>query len=145
MVRYVAGAGSALLLVLAGFFIWTGRAGTDDPIPPPPEPEALVSPLRPTLLATPPAASEKSKEAKRFARADKDRDGRISLDELYLPRRKAFARLDRDKDGRLGFEEWAAGTAAKFAKADGDRSGWLSRAEYETTKPKPKAKPKCRC
>jgi EF hand len=145
MLRYLAGGASALLLLLAGFFIWMSRADSEDPIPPAPEPTALMSPLRPPRLATPPAASEKSREQKRFARADKDRDGRISLGELYLPRRKAFARLDRDKDGRLGFEEWAAGTAAKFAKADGDRSGWLSAGEYEATKPKAKAKPKCRC
>lgn len=145
MLRYVAGAGSALLLVLAGFFVWKGRADTDHPIPPAPEPAALISPLRQPPPATPPAASERSREEKRFARADKDRNGRISLDELYLPRRKAFARLDRDKDGRLAFEEWAAGTATKFAKADGDGSGWLSGAEYAATRPKPKAKPKCRC
>jgi EF hand domain-containing protein len=144
MLRYFAGAGSALLLLLAGFFIWKGRADTD-PIPPPPEPAAQMSPLRQPRLAPPPAASERGKEEKRFARADKDRNGRITLDELYLPRRKAFARLDRDKDGRLGFEEWAAGTAARFAKADADRSGWLAPREYEATKPKPKAKPKCRC
>jgi hypothetical protein len=30
-------------------------------------------------------------------------------------------------------------------KADTDRSGWLSPREYEATKPKTKAKPKCRC
>ncbi len=145
MLRYLAGGGSALLLLLAGFFIWKGRADTDDPIPPAPEPAALMSPLRRLPPATPPAASERSREAKRCARADKNRDGRIGLDELYLPRRKAFARLDRDQDGRLVFEEWAAGTAARFARADADGSGWLAPAEYETTKPKTKAKPKCRC
>jgi hypothetical protein len=146
MLRYVAGGISALLLIAAGFFMLNGRADGEDPIPPAPEPAALMSPLGGAkAVPRPPAASERGKEEKRFARADKDRNGRITLDELYLPRRKAFARLDKDGDGRLGFEEWAAGTAAKFAKADADRSGWLGAREYESTKPKAKAKPKCRC
>ena len=41
-----------------------------------------------------PEADAKSKEEKRFARADKNEDGRISLAELVEPRRKAFAKLD---------------------------------------------------
>jgi EF hand domain-containing protein len=145
MLRWGAGLASALLLIAAGFFIWNGRGGPGDAVPPAPEAAALMSPLRQPAVPRPPEASEKSKEEKRFARADKNKDGRITIDELYLPRRKAFAKLDGDKDGRLSFEEWAASTAEKFAKADADRSGWLGAREYEATKPKQKAKPRCRC
>jgi hypothetical protein len=147
MLRFFAGAGSALFLVLAGFFIWKGQAEGDSAIPPPPRGTPLLTPLagERNRSERPPEASEKSKEEKRFARADKDKDGRITLDELYLPRRKAFAKLDRNGDGRLAFEEWAASTAAKFAKTDADHSGWLSPKEYEASKPKPAKPKKCAC
>ncbi|HZG08408.1 MAG TPA: EF-hand domain-containing protein [Allosphingosinicella sp.] len=152
MLRFIAGAVSALLLTVGGFFVWKGQAGTEDPLPPPPPPRMLSAPApmlqpdrSPRGLPPPPQATEKSKEEKRFARADKDKDGRITLEELYQPRRKAFAKLDGNGDGRLSFEEWAASTGEKLRKADADRSGWLSPREYEATKPKTKAKPKCRC
>ena len=147
MLRFMTGAGSALLLVFAGFFLWKSQAETEPPLPPPPAAQAKMAPLlqanQPRLKA--PEATEKSKEEKRFARADKNDDGRITLAELYEPRRKAFAKLDANGDGKLGFEERANSTGEKFAKADSDRSGWLSPREYETTKPKTKPKPKCRC
>jgi hypothetical protein len=57
-----------------------------------------------------PAADPTSKEQKRFARADKNEDGRITLAELVEPRREAFAKLDVNSDGRLSFEEWAVRT-----------------------------------
>jgi hypothetical protein len=151
MLRYIAGAVSALLLIAAGIFLWKSSAQAENPIPPAPEPKQAASifaqagredPPRPLRA---PAASEKSKEEKRFARADKDDDGRITLAELYEPRRKAFAKADANGDGRLTFEEWASSTAEKFAKADSNRDGALTPREYETTKPKTKAKPKCRC
>ncbi|HEX6374379.1 MAG TPA: EF-hand domain-containing protein [Allosphingosinicella sp.] len=146
MIRLVAGGASALLLIAAGFFILKSRAEADDPIPPAPAPSAAYSrPFTGPGFAAPPAATERSKAQKRFARADRDRDGRITLGEQLQPRRKAFARADRDGNGSLSFEEWAAGTAERFAKADKDRSGWLSPAEYEASKPKAKPKPKCRC
>lgn len=150
MLRFAIGAASALLFVLAGFFLWKSRAAGEDPIPAPPAPVALATPLQPQAddkdRAAPPAATEKSKEEKRFGRADRDKDGKITLAELYEPRRKAFAKLDANGDGRLAFEEWAVTTRGKFSGADGDRSGWLSPKEFETTKPKPKAPPKaCAC
>jgi hypothetical protein len=146
MVRYVAGGASALLLIAAGFFIWRSGAEAEDPIPPAPSPRgAQYRPLTGPGAVAPPAASEQSRAAKRFARADRNRDRRITLDEQLQPRRKAFAKADRDGDGSLSFEEWTAGTAEKFAKADKDRSGWLDAAEYEATRPKAKPKPKCKC
>ncbi|HVL29695.1 MAG TPA: EF-hand domain-containing protein, partial [Sphingomicrobium sp.] len=94
----------------------------------------------------PPEATPKSREEKRFARADKDDDGRITAAELYEPRRKAFAKLDTNGNGVLSFEEWAVKTIGKFEGADKDRSGWLTPAEYATTAPKPpKKKARCAC
>ena len=93
-----------------------------------------------------PEADPKSKEEKRFDRADKDDDGKIVLAELVEPRRKPFAKLDVNGDGRLSFEEWAVKTIDKFKGADADRNAALTRAEYATTAPKPKAKkPACDC
>ena len=87
-----------------------------------------------------PAADPQSKEEKRFARVDKNDDGRISLAELVEPRRQAFAKLDRDQDGKLGFEEWAVKTIDKFEGADGDKNALLTAFEYAATAPKPKAR-----
>ena len=141
MLRFLAGAGSALLLAMAGFFLWQSQAEREAPIPeaPPPEPGTLLQ--RP---ATPPEATEKTKEEKRFARADRNDDGRITAAELLEPRRKPFAKLDRDGNGQLSFDEWAVRTRDKFAGADADRSGFLDADEYRTTRPKP-SKKKCAC
>lgn len=144
MGRYLASAGAFLLLIVAGIYAWRSGTEADALVPPAPEPAAFVAPLRPVGDATPPEASARSREEKRFARADKDKDGRITAAELLEPRRKTYAKLDTDGDGRLTFEEWAVTTSEKFASADADRSGWLTPAEYETTKPKP-VKRKCAC
>lgn len=95
--------------------------------------------------ASAPEASPKSREQKRFDRADKNKDGRIELPELLQPRRKPFAKLDKNGDGRLSFDEWAVTTIDKFRGADKDRSGILTRAEYPTTAPKPAKKKSCSC
>ena len=135
-----------MLLIGAGFFLWISRAERDDPVPPAPQAAVAEDEEGATAPAEPPRASEKTREEKRFGRADKDKDGRITLEELYQPRRKAFAKLDSNKDGRLSFEEWAVSTSEKFGGADSDRSGWLTPAEFATTKPKTKARPKkCAC
>lgn len=149
---FIAGVLSALLLVGAGLFFWKGWAQAPDPIPEPPARLAQASPdYRPAVLrdaprpARPPEAPERTREEKRFMRADKDDDGRITRAELLEPRRKAFAKLDKNGDGRLAFEEWATKTIDKFEGADGDNTGFLTAAEFETTKPKTRAKPKNRC
>jgi hypothetical protein len=93
-----------------------------------------------------PEASPKSREEKRFNRADKDKNGKIESEELLDARRKAFGKLDTNGNGTLNFEEWAVTTIDKFKGADRDRSGWLTPAEYATTAPPPpKPKPKCAC
>lgn len=145
MLRFFAGVASTLLLVAAGFFLWTSRAQREPLVPPAPEAPALLSPLKRVEPLEPPAALEKTREERRFARADKDKDGRITREELMQPRRSAFARLDGNGDGRLSFEEWAVKTGEKFAGADADRSGWLSAAEYETTKAKAAPRKRCAC
>jgi Ca2+-binding EF-hand superfamily protein len=86
-------------------------------------------------LPTPPEATPKSREEKRFSRADKDKNGRIEREELLASRRKAFAKLDKNGNGALSFDEWAVKTIDKFAGADKDRSAWLDPAEYATTAP----------
>jgi hypothetical protein len=143
MARYLAALASCLLLIIGAVLLWQGRADKAEalPMPPPPSAQSRVEPL-----PDPPEASPQSREEKRFARADKDDDGRITAAELLEPRRKAFAKLDADGNGHLSFEEWAVRTVDKFQGADGDRSGWLTPAEYATTAPKPaKRKARCRC
>lgn len=144
MLRFFGGVLSTLLVVAAAVLIWT-RAESEELIPPAPEAAALVTPLKPGPGAEPPAASPKSREEKRFARADRDDDGRITRAELLEPRRKAFAKLDVDGNGTLSFEEWAVKTSEKFAGADANGDGALTPAEFETTKPKTSTRPRCRC
>jgi hypothetical protein len=95
MLRFAAGVGSALLLILAGFFYWQSLAQRDRAVPPAPpqrvaEAEGDEDEGSP---APPPSADSRTKEQRRFDRADKDKNGRIALAELHQPRRRAFARL----------------------------------------------------
>ena len=153
MGRFLAWVASALLFVAAGLFFWQGQARDRVVIPPAPEPRLAALPAAPEeappllrraeRLSTPPAATAKTREEKRFGRADKDDDGRITRAELLAPRQKAFAKLDRNGDGKLAFEEWAVKTLAKFEGADDDDSGALTAAEYAQTAPKPRAKKAC--
>lgn len=144
MTRWLAGIAAVLLLIIGGFLAISGRA-EEPQLPAAPQPRlAAAVPLSPIPDA--PEADPKSKEERRFDRADKDEDGRITLAELVEPRRKAFAKLDTNSDGRLSFEEWAVRTIGKFEGADADGSDALTRAEYATTAPKPrKKKPACAC
>jgi len=156
MVRIATGAGAALLLLLAGLFFWKSSAAADSPVPQ--APSSAGSSVSASAFGQgngaftaagrfrPPEASERSKAERRFARADRNRDGRLVLAELLEPRRKAFAKLDLDGSGQLSFEEWTGRTSEKFAQADSDHSGWLNTAEYAATAPKPKPKvARCAC
>jgi hypothetical protein len=142
MWRFLAGAGSALLLCGAGMVWWTNGK----------QHAPLLSAIEPPLArstaesdAGPPEAEERTREQKRFDRYDKDRNDQVSADEYLLSRRKAFAKLDANNDGRLIFEEWAKKTTDKFAKADTDGSKALSRTEFATTKVIRKTPPKRDC
>ena len=140
MLRYVAGGASALLLIAAGFFIWRSGAEAEDVVPPapPPRPASYQAASRPAARPGPPSRAEPREQARRFARADRDRDGRITLDEQLQPRRKAFARADRDGNGSLSFEEWAVRTAEKFAKADKDGRAGSTRRNMKRAGPSPR-------
>ena len=129
-----------LLLVAAGLFWWKSVAHADRLLPVAPMATSQDAPL-----ADPPAASEKTREEKRFARYDRDRNGSVSRDEYLSARHKAFAKLDTDHDGKLSFEEYAVKTTMKFAGADADHSGVLSGAEFATTRVvrKARARPDC--
>ena len=143
MARWLAGIAAVLLIAAGGFLALSGRA-EEPQLPSAPQPRlAAAVPLGPIPNA--PEADPKSKEEKRFARADKDEDGRITLAELVEPRRKAFAKLDINSDGKLSFEEWAVKTIGKFEGADADDSRALTPAEYATTAPKRRHKPACSC
>jgi hypothetical protein len=148
MGRILAGIAAFLLLITGATLMWRGNAH-EPTMPPAPAPRfAAAMAATPTTLAPigqAPSADPQSKEEKRFARADKNEDGRISLAELVEPRRKAFAKLDLNQDGKLGFEEWAIRTIDKFGGADSDKNEALTPAEYATTAPKRKAKPACAC
>ena len=145
MVRFLAGAAACFLLLTGAFLLWQSRAEQGPGLPPAPKPRP-VSLLNPGAPLQAPEADPKSREEKRFSRADKNKDGKIESEEVLGARRKAFAKLDSNKDGRLSFEEWAVSTSEKFGGADRDRSGFLTPAEFATTRPKTKARPKrCAC
>ena len=145
MVRWLAGAAAFLLVIIGGVVALQGRAEEPE-LPAAPVPRmASATPLALSPIADAPRADPKNKEQRRFARADKDENGRITLAELVEPRRKAFAKLDVDTDGKLSFEEWSVKTIDKFAGADADRNKHLTPAEFATTAPKVRKKPACSC
>lgn len=144
MWRYFVGGAAALLLALAGMFLFRGSAASEAKLPPAPPAQAKAATDEP-LPAEAPRASERTREQKRFDRYDKDRNEAISREELLAPRRKAWAKLDKNGDGKLSFEEWAVRSVTRFAEADRDRSGAMSRAEFATTAPKRRATPRCAC
>ena len=151
MNRILLGALGGLLLVAAGTFWWQARLASEVAKSPqlalatampeePPSSEASGT-VGPEL----PEATEVTKEHRRFDRLDRDRDNRITRNEMLTPRVAMFKKLDTNHDNLLTFEEWAGKTVDKFAGADANHDGWLSRAEFATTKPKVKPKPACSC
>src|SRR3954469_11252726 len=149
ILRFSAGAASALLLAGAGVFIWSSRAQQDVAIlPSAPTADGAGAGADSGSPATPPSADDRTREQRRFDRADRDNDGRITLVELTYPRQRAFARLDTNHDGRLSFEEWAVRTLTKFTTADANHDAALNREEFATTAPhrRPPAHPaRCNC
>jgi hypothetical protein len=144
MVRFLAGAAACFLLLTGAFLMWQSRAERGPSLPAAPPPRLAGGPLSSPLEA--PEASAKSREEKRFSRADTNKDGKIESEEIFDARRKAFAKLDINGNGALSFDEWAAKTILKFKGADGDKSGTLTAAEYATTAPPPPKHPaKCGC
>ena len=150
MNRIVLGALLALALVGVGLFWLQGRAQVEKGAPPPVVPTAPPSGL-PSVdtagLQGPalPQASKLTREQERFFRYDRNRDLKITRDEMLATRVDEFRKLDKNGDNLLTFEEWAVATSDRFAGADANHDGWLSPAEFATTAPKHKPKPKCAC
>jgi hypothetical protein len=144
LARFLAGAAAAFLLLTGAFLFWQSHAAPS-PLPPAPDPRPATQSVFATQPLEAPEASPKSREEKRFGRADKNKNGRIESEEVLAPRRKAYAKLDTNGNGTLSFDEWAAKSIQKFKGADSDRSGWLTPAEYATTAPPPPKKKRCSC
>ena len=152
MNRIVLGAVIAPALVGLGAFWWQGRAEIERGAPPPqpveaPAVEAEIPPsdAGDAVGPAPPEATELTKEQRRFFRYDRNRDWRITRTEMLSTRSDGFRKLDKDGNNLLDFEEWAVATVEKFEGADADGDNQLSPAEFATTAPKPKKKPRCAC
>jgi hypothetical protein len=146
MARFIAGAAACFLLLTGAFLFWQSKAAENPTLPKAPMARtANASLFDATQPLSAPEASPKSREEKRFSRADKNKDGKIEEEEVLAARRKAFAKLDANGNGSLSFEEWAAKTINKFDGADSDRNGWLTPAEYATTAPPPPKHQRCSC
>ena len=147
MIRFLMGAGAAMLLMTGVLFWWKGAGRAADPIPAAPAatPAALSALAQDAPIETPPAASARTREEKRFGRYDKDKNGGVARSEYLASRQKAFAKLDANGDGRLSFDEYSVKAIAKFAGADADRSGVLSPAEFTTTRVARKTPPRAKC
>ena len=150
MNKILIGGLSAILMLTGGLFVWQGISQTPDPAAAALPPPAAGLPVGNENLVgapppEPPQASAQSREQRRFARYDRNRDGTVTRIEMMSSRTQAFRRLDKDGNNLLSFEEWAAATGDRFAGADGDRSGGLTAAEFATTAPPRSTQPRCRC
>ncbi|MFC0203934.1 hypothetical protein [Novosphingobium soli] len=151
MNRFLLGGLAVLAMMGIGLFWLQGRAEVEAGAPPPtlapvpgspaPLPSADVGEL---TGPEPPEATELTREQRRFGRYDRDRDGRVSRDEMLSTRSDGFRKLDKDGNNLLTFEEWAVATSEKFGEADRDRDSFLTPAEFRRTAP-PRNKAKCAC
>jgi hypothetical protein len=153
MNRLILGGFLTLVMVGIGLFWWQGRAEVERGAPPPvaqpakPAPEDLpTNAARDLRGPAPPQATELTKEEQRFFRYDRNRDRRITRNEMLSTRSDAFRKLDKDGNNLLDFEEWAVATAQRFDQADVNRNRELDLVEFARTAPKPaKRKPGCGC
>jgi len=148
----MAAAGAAMLLLAGAVALWaaadTGDATATTAVSPAALPPDLATPPAPAIVQ--PEARPLTREEKRFARIDRDDDGRITRAEYLAVRRRNFDRLDVNGDGRLGFEEYAVKGIEKFASLDSDGNATLDAAEFAAGAPKPRAPRQqsaeaCRC
>lgn len=150
MNRFLLGGIAVFVLLGIGLFWWQGHAEVEAAAP-----QVQVTPTEPAPLPSAdtgdmvgpdlPEATDLSREQRRFGRYDRDRDRRISRNEMLSTRADGFRKLDKDGNNLLTFEEWAAATVDKFDGADGDRDGYLTPAEFRRTTPPAKPKAKCSC
>src|SRR6476620_399797 len=144
MLRFLAGAAACFLLMTGAFLIWQSRAATGPGLPAAPAASAatLFGDSEPLQA---PEASAKTREEKRFARYDKDKNGKVETMEYLAARRRNFDKLDLDHNGALSFQEYAVKGIEKF-NAAGGRKGFLTPAEFVATAPPPaKHKLGCSC
>ena len=134
MNRIILGAVAAMVLLGIGLFWLQGRAQIEEAAPPPQPPGTSEGPAQdPEALPSadvsglrgpaPPESSELTRDQQRFFRYDRNRDGRISRNEMLSTRTSAFRRLDVDGNNLLTFEEWAATTARRFEDMDENGDG----------------------
>ncbi len=146
--RLAASSGAVVLLAVA-LMLWSRADGGSADATAPQVPEGAVLPAvdaAPDLalqeemaaldLAEP--ARPKTREEKRFARADRNDDGAISQAEFLATRRRNFDRLDANGDGVLAFEEYAAEGIRRFADVDRNGDRRLDPAEFALTARPPK-------
>jgi hypothetical protein len=144
LLRFLAGAAASFLLLTGAFLIWQSRAEHVSGLPgaPPARAATLFGTTEPLQA---PEASAKTREEKRFARYDKDKDGKVETMEYLAARRRNFDKLDVDHNGALSFAEYAVKGIEKF-NAAGGRKGFLTPAEFvATAPPPPKHKLGCSC
>ncbi|MEM1052282.1 MAG: EF-hand domain-containing protein [Pseudomonadota bacterium] len=154
MRQTVLGVFLGLIFAGVGVFWWQGRAQVEANAPPPPEPEEIVE-IDPDALPegdpgemigpAPPEASELTREERRFFRYDRNRDRKITRNEMLSTRADAFRKLDEDGNNLLTFEEWAVRTSDRFAEMDDNSDLELTPAEFATSAPKPRRQTRCRC
>lgn len=153
MNRLVLGGVIALVMVGIGLFWWQGRAEVEQGAPPPLEqPERPLAETLPMADAgdlkgpAPPQATELTREEQRFFRYDRNRDRRITRNEMLSTRSDAFRKLDKDGNNLLDFEEWAVATVNRFEGADANGDRELDLVEFGKTAPKQARRtPACRC
>ena len=147
MWRYFVGVLAGVLLVAGGVLVWqnTATANGRQPALALGTPPATQVDAPEEAIPEPPAASEKTREQKRFSRYDHDKDGKVGRDEFLAARRRAFAKLDLDGNGQLSFEEYAVKGVKRFTDADGNRDRTLDAAEFATTRVVRKARATTRC
>ena len=147
------GAFGALVLATIALFWMQGRAQVEEAAPPPEPGEEVAadSDALPQVDASgmrgpaPPEASELSLEQPRFFRYDRDRDLKITRNEMLSTRTAAFRRLDTDGNNLLTFEEWAISTSNRFDGMDADGDDELTPAEFATSRPSPRSTQSCSC
>jgi hypothetical protein len=143
MLRFLAGAAAAFLLLTGAFLVWQSRASGGPGLPAAPAPRT-ASLLGSGAALEAPEASAKTREEKRFSRYDRNKDGKVQADEYLAARRRNFDKLDADHNGALSFQEYAVSGIQKF-NAAGGRKGWLSPAEFVATAPPPPKHKTCSC
>ena len=144
MLRFLAGAAACFLLMTGAFLIWQSRAATGPSLPGAP-PARAASLFGESVPLEAPEASAKTREEKRFARYDKDKDGKVETMEYLAARRRNFDKLDANHNGGLSFQEYAVKGIEKFNAAGGGK-GFLTPAEFvATAPPAPNRKLGCSC